>query len=214
MKTIALLALLQILCTVTLSGAATAAQSATAPQQGLTTDQVIQMVEAGLGEDLIITRLRRDGKAFNLEVEEMLRLKKAGVSDNIIKVMVDPKAQIAEVPIAPPAQPSPPPPVTGIPSHQGVVLAVPNASSPSGATTAAGAPAGDPNDPLSPHDSGIYVVIESRTGKKELTVLERAAYQGSKTGGMLSSALTYGIKKMKTSNYSVCNNISKFNYIR
>ena len=92
MKTIALLALL---CAATLAGAAVAAQGAKATQQSLTTDQVIQMVEAGLGEDLIITRLRRDGKAFNLEVEEMLRLKKSGVSDNILKIMVDPKAAIA-----------------------------------------------------------------------------------------------------------------------
>ena len=105
MKTIALLALLQILCTVTHSDAATAALSATASQasqQGLTTDQVIKMVEAGLGEDLIITRLRRDGKTFDLEVEEMLRLKKAGVSENILKVMVDPKSGAAADQLAAP----------------------------------------------------------------------------------------------------------------
>ena len=31
-----------------------------------------------------------------------------------------------------------------------------------------------------------------------MILLERAAYQGAKTGGMLASAMTYGIKKAKT----------------
>lgn len=200
MKPIALFVLSLALSVFGIATAATATQDTAGSSPGLTTDQVVQMVEAGLGEDLIITRLRRDGKAFNLEVEEMLRLKKAGVSDNILKVMVDPKAQTASVPITAPVQPpgNTPAAESGRASPQGVVLAVPGVGSPSGATTAAGVPAGDPNDPLSPHDSGIYVMIESREGKKELVVLERAAYQGSKTGGMLSSALTYGIKKVKT----------------
>lgn len=67
-----------------------------------------------------------------------------------------------------------------------------------GATPAAGTVAtGDPNDPMSPHDSGIYLYARDRDGYFKLTVLEQAAYQGSKTGGMLGSAFTYGIKKAK-----------------
>ncbi|MGA2133855.1 MAG: hypothetical protein ABSH50_16290 [Bryobacteraceae bacterium] len=68
----------------------------------------------------------------------------------------------------------------------------------SGATPGDSAAPGDPNDPMVPHDSGIWLFGKDRDGKPQMTVLERAAYQGSKTGGMLGSALTYGIKKAKT----------------
>jgi len=56
---------------------------------------------------------------------------------------------------------------------------------------------GDPNDPMTPHDSGIYLYTKDLTGNPKLTILEPAAYQGSKTGGVFTSALTYGIKKAK-----------------
>jgi hypothetical protein len=72
-------------------------------------------------------------------------------------------------------------------------------TAPSGATPAAGTTvATDPNDPMTPHDSGIYVYTKDRDGKVVMTVLERAAYQGAKTGGVFASAMTYGLKKMKT----------------
>jgi hypothetical protein len=38
---------------------------------------------------------------------------------------------------------------------------------------------------------------KDRNGEYKLTELEQANYQGSKTGGMIGSALTYGIKKVK-----------------
>ena len=66
----------------------------------------------------------------------------------------------------------------------------PVAPNPTGAT-------GNPNDPMAPHDSGIYLYAKGRDGEYKMTVLEQAAYQGSKTGGMLGTALTYGIKKAK-----------------
>jgi hypothetical protein len=50
---------------------------------------------------------------------------------------------------------------------------------------------------MSSHDSGIYLYAKDRNGEYKLTVLEQAAYQGSKTGGTLGMALTYGIKKAK-----------------
>ena len=181
------------------------AATATSPPpkpQGLTIDGIVSMVEAGISEDVIIARLRKDDKAFDLGSDDLIRLKKAKVSDSVLKVMMDPKAELkvaAPVPApAPPPQPAPvsaPTPVViqapGIPS-----IAVP---SPSGATPAAGSTAsGDPNDPLTPHDSGIFLYTKDRDGKPEMVVLERAAYQGSKTGGIFTSAVTYGIKKIKT----------------
>jgi hypothetical protein len=50
---------------------------------------------------------------------------------------------------------------------------------------------------MTPHDSGIYIYTKDRDGKPKMFVLERTAYQGAKTGGIFTSAMTYGIAKMK-----------------
>jgi hypothetical protein len=163
-------------------------KSATASNH-LTVNNVVAMVEAGLSDDVIIARLRKEDKPFDLSPEDLIRLKKAKVSDAVLKVMMDPKANPG-----PAATQSPQPVVMQRPMVAGISV-----SSSSGATPAAGtSTAGDQNDPLVPHDSGIYLYTKDRDGKPQMIVLERAAYQGSKTGGMLGSALTYGIKKAKT----------------
>jgi len=163
-----------------------------APKQ-LTVDQVIAMVKAGLSDDVIITKLHKEDHPFDLESDDLIRLKQANVSDAVVKVMLDPKATPAAAPAAAPAPQqviiSP-----GLPGMVGVTGA-----RASGATPAPGTNAnGDPNDPMMPHDSGIYIYTKDHEGKPQMVVLERAAYTGAKTGGMIGSALTYGIKKVKT----------------
>lgn len=155
---------------------------------GLTLDGVLAMVQAGLSDDVIIFRLRKEGKPFDLSAEEMIRLKRIHVSDNVLKVMLDPKAEIS-VPAPAPQQSTVVLPGAAI---TGVTVA-----NPSGATPNPVAAAGDPDDPMTPHDSGIYLYAKDREGKPKMVVLERAAYQGSKTGGVFTSAMTYGIKKAK-----------------
>jgi len=73
------------------------------PANELTVEQVIQLVQAGLSEDLIIARIKKNNKAFDLSTEQILQLKKAGVSDNIIRVLMDPQAQPVITPPTPPA---------------------------------------------------------------------------------------------------------------
>jgi hypothetical protein len=162
------------------------ASTSAAKSQALTVDGVISMVQAGLSDDVIIARLRRDDKPFDLTSDDMIRLKQAKVSDAVLKVMLDPKADVsAPAPSAAPA-------TVPAPVYPGV-------AKPSGATPAPGAAeTGDPNDPMIPHDSGIYLYTKDRDGKPLMVVLERASYQGAKTGGMFGSAMTYGIKKAKT----------------
>jgi len=77
-----------------------------AKQQGLTVDSIVSMVQAGLSEDLIVTRIRKEDKAFDLSPEDMIKLKKSGVSDAILQVMLDPKTEIKRPDPTPP--PSPP----------------------------------------------------------------------------------------------------------
>jgi hypothetical protein len=66
----------------------------------LSTDDVIAMVKAGLGEDVVIMAIRKEEKTFDLAPLELVKLKQAGVSDNILKVMLDPKAEIESAPAA------------------------------------------------------------------------------------------------------------------
>lgn len=97
--------------------------------------------------------------------------------------------------------------LVGITTQEGVpeaVLAavVLKASAPIKATGATPPPGptavGHPNDPLVAHDSGIWLYTKDRDNKPTMVVLERAAWQGSKTGGTLTTAITYGIKKAHT----------------
>jgi hypothetical protein len=53
----------------------------------LTIDQVIQMVAAKLPDDIIISTIRSSGSKFDLSPEALIKLKTAGVSDAVIRVM-------------------------------------------------------------------------------------------------------------------------------
>jgi len=176
--------------------AASKATVVTAPKsQGSTTDSVLAMVQAGISDDLIVTRLRKEDRPMDLSTDELISLKKAKVSDAVVKMMLDPRAEITNsIPIAAPSPAPAPPLIVQAPMLAGMPVA-----NSSGATPASGASsAADLNDPSAPHDSGIYLLTKDRDGKPEMVVLERAGYQGSKTGGFFTSQLTYGIKKIKT----------------
>lgn len=66
----------------------------------LTVNSVISLLQAGLSEEIIVARVRKENKSFDLSPEDMIRLKKAGASDSILTVMMDLKAEIK--PAAPP----------------------------------------------------------------------------------------------------------------
>ena len=68
----------------------------------------------------------------------------------------------------------------------------PTAPSPAAATAS-----GDPDDPLAPHDSGIYVQVPDAAPGARLVPLEPTVFAQTKTGNMLATAMTYGIKKAK-----------------
>ncbi len=156
----------------------------------LTVEGVLAMAGAGLSDDVIIARLRKENKGFDLSPDDMIRIKKAKISDAVMRVMLDPKAEL-NAPAARSETTANPQVVVPAP-HIGTV-------NPSGATPAPGSEAkGDPNDPLVPHDSGIYLMAKDRDGKPQMIVLERASWQGSKSGGYLAAAMTYGIVKAKT----------------
>lgn len=54
----------------------------------LTNEQVISMVTAGIGDDVVIAKVRTSAARFNLEPDGLVALKKAGVSDRVLEAMV------------------------------------------------------------------------------------------------------------------------------
>jgi hypothetical protein len=56
----------------------------------LTVDDVIKMSKAKVRDDVIIQQLKKEGQYFNLTTDQLLQLKTAHVSKQVIQVMIDP----------------------------------------------------------------------------------------------------------------------------
>ncbi len=67
----------------------------------LTLEEVVKLSQTGVSEDLIVAKIKKNGKAFDLSAEELIDLRKVGVSDNVIKLLLDPSQ-----PYSPPTPPA------------------------------------------------------------------------------------------------------------
>ncbi len=88
--------------------AQTATKTAPAHTAASPVDSVIQLVKSGMSEGLIIKTLQKQNKAVSLSPADLVKLQKAGVSENIISTMMDPSATpAAAAPVAPTPAPGP-----------------------------------------------------------------------------------------------------------
>lgn len=80
-------------------------------RQPLTLADIVRQVEGGISEDLVATSVKKTGRAYNLNEEEINELKRKGLSDALIKVLIDPSLPYERPapPPAPVAGPAPPP---------------------------------------------------------------------------------------------------------
>lgn len=130
----------------------------------LTNETVLKMVAANLNAVIIVSKIRTSKTNFDLSTDELIRLQKAKVPDEVIKAMVD------------------------------------SSSSESARISRIGAGDAsrtDPNDPLSPHEAGVYY-LQDVGGQKTLIQMEPSVYSQTKSGGFFKQALTYGIAKVKS----------------
>ncbi|UJS17630.1 MAG: hypothetical protein L3J17_00865 [Candidatus Jettenia sp.] len=58
----------------------------------ITNDTILTMVKAGLGEELVITKINTTQNQFDVSTENIVKLKKEGVGENIIKAMIEASA--------------------------------------------------------------------------------------------------------------------------
>jgi hypothetical protein len=127
------------------------AQEPPQPQHGsLSIDDIVQMSKKGISDDVIISSIKGNGKKFDLNADEMAELKKLGVSETVVKYMVDPALPPPPPPPPPPAPPAQPPPAP--PSNPPPPVVAPPPAPP------------PPSDPLAlkvPPDPGIYYLTNT-----------------------------------------------------
>jgi hypothetical protein len=138
-------------------------------QDTMTNDEVISLAKAGLNPTLIVGKIRTSKSDFDMSTDALIKLKQAGVSDEIVTAMLEAK------------------------SGKSI-----GASAPVNSTGAASpGPLGDPNDPMAKHNYGIFL-YEEKDGVRKMTPLKANVSAQNRTGGMFTSSLTYGIGKVKT----------------
>ena len=142
------------------------AMSAQTASEVLTNDSVISMVRAGLGTNVVVNKIRTSKARFNLTTNELIRLKESGINEEILMAMQG-------------YSESSDPPSTTETRNRSVVVNSPVSSN-------------DQNDPMTPHDIGIYLYTE-KSGAKKMTELESNAVTGGRVAGMAGTKLTYGI---------------------
>jgi len=67
----------------------------------MTNRDVIRLVKAKVAEDLIVAKMKQSKTKFDMSVDGLVALKEAGVSDNLIAIMMNPPAPSAPPPAAP-----------------------------------------------------------------------------------------------------------------
>ena len=141
--------------------------SAQPPKSGgtLTVEEVVKMSQGGYSEELIVTRIKKHGKPFDLITEELDDLRKAGVTDNVIKFLLDPSQPYTP----PPPRPSGPDPSAGAPAKS------------------SGVPKQYPKDALAarvPAEAGLYFFQEGAPIKVDIKML-LGGVQGAGVGKVL-----------------------------
>lgn len=74
-------------------------------REALSVADVIRLAKTGVSEEVIVARIKKNGKAFDLSADEISEVKREGLSDSILKYLIDPS-----LPYTPPPPPAPPAP--------------------------------------------------------------------------------------------------------
>jgi hypothetical protein len=151
--------------------AARTGPTAPAKAAALTNEDLITLAKAGFGDELLLARIKQaPERSFDLSTKGLLQLKEARISERVMTVML------------------------GGPDKEPTSTPAPGSS---GTTTPAATPAWRAPAPAHAtgpevRDAGIY--WKAADG---VVALEPTVFSGGKTGGVLTSGLTMGIKKAK-----------------
>lgn len=146
----------------------TAGISTFAQEETMTNDEVIMLVKNGLSESIVVNKIRTSKTDFDLSTDELIKLKKAGVSDAVVNAMLEAKSGKMNK----------------------------TTSAPGGGGGGIVGMTDDPNNPQSKHGYGIYM-YEEVGGERKMTQLQPNVSAQTRTGGLFTSSMTYGIGKVK-----------------
>ncbi len=144
-----------------------ASSNAFAQDEVMTNEEVISLAGAGLNKTIIVNKIRTSKSNFDLSTGALIKLKKAGVSDDIVTAMQEAK------------------------SEKSVTTST-------STVTSSTMGSGDPNDPMAPHNYGLYL-YEEKNGVRKMTQLAPNVSAQNRTGGGFTAAVTpFGLGKRKT----------------
>jgi hypothetical protein len=106
------------------SGCLAQPAAAPGPTTTLSLEEVVKLTKAGLSEEIIVAKIKKAGRAFDLTADEILELKRSGVTDAVIKVLVDP-TQPYTPPVPTPTGPGAPSGVSAKPPSDPIALKIP-----------------------------------------------------------------------------------------
>jgi len=127
------------------------AQSAAASPP-LSLEDIVKDSQSGIPEDLLITKIKKNNKAFNLSGDEVRELTNMGISTTVIRYLIDPSL--------PPPPPPAPPPVAPSVKPAAPVPEVPSKTYPA-----------DANASRVPLESGLYRFVNEMPLKTDIRLL-------------------------------------------
>ena len=68
--------------------------AAESQERSIAVTNIVKLLQGDIGEDVIIAKLKKEGQTFDLSTDEIIELKKAGASSQVLKTMLDPNAGI------------------------------------------------------------------------------------------------------------------------
>jgi hypothetical protein len=107
-----------LLSVAVLLGPATVSGATPAAPKPLINEDIVTMVQAGLPQEVIVEKIKTAKTAFDTSTEALVALKKAGVSGDVIRVMVNPSAELKSGSAGPYASPNSPVPCQVPPGAQ------------------------------------------------------------------------------------------------
>jgi Family of unknown function (DUF6600) len=108
-------------------------QAATGLPPGV--QDVVKLVKAGLGEEVVLAHIRNTGAYYSLSADQIIYLNSQGVTQGEIKALLGPGASSAAVPA--PVAPAPPPPAPPPGAVTAPLVPPPDTAPPSAMTTPA-----------------------------------------------------------------------------
>ena len=137
----------------------------------LSLEDVVRDLQSGIPEDVIITKIKKNGRPFNLSGEEIRELTKSGISTTVVKYLLDPSQ---------PYSPPPAPPAAGQPGASGPAVRTRDYPP-------------DPRASRVPADPGLYLFADGMPLKTEVRLM-----LGEKQGPGITKVL---MKKGKAIGY-------------